>query len=70
MSIASANPNIGASNVCDTISIYNAAGQFVLQHAVTGDALIEINVTSLPKGFYVGTATLDGNKTASFKFVK
>ena len=31
---------------------------------------IEINVTSLPKGFYVGTATLGGNRTATFKFVK
>ena len=53
-----------------TISIFNAAGQLVLQHAVTGDALIEINVTSLPKGFYVGTATLEGNYKATFKFVK
>ena len=53
-----------------TISIFNAAGQLVLQHAVTGDALIEINVTSLPKGFYVGTATLEGNHKATFKFVK
>ena len=53
-----------------TISIFNAAGQLVLQHPVNGNPLIEINVTSLPKGFYVGTATIDGNKTASFKFVK
>ena len=53
-----------------TISLFNAAGQLVLQHAVNGDALIEINVTSLPKGFYVGTATMGGNRTATFKFVK
>ena len=53
-----------------SINIYNASGQLVLQHAVNGNPLIEINVTSLPEGFYVGTATLDGNKTASFKFVK
>ena len=53
-----------------TISIFNAAGQLVLQHAVTGDALIEINVTSLPKGFYVGTTTKRGNQKATFKFVK
>jgi len=53
-----------------SINIFNAAGQLVLQHAVTGDALIEINVTSLPKGFYVGTATMESNRTATFKFVK
>lgn len=52
------------------ISIYNAAGQLVLQHAVNGNALIEINVTSLPKGFYVGTATKRGDQKATFKFVK
>ena len=53
-----------------SISIFNATGQLVLQHSVNGNPLIEINVTSLPKGFYVGTATLDGNKKATFKFVK
>ena len=53
-----------------SISIFNATGQLVLQHPVNGNPLIEINVTSLPKGFYVGTATLGGNKKASFKFVK
>jgi subtilisin family serine protease len=53
-----------------SISIYNTAGQLVLQHAVNGNPLIEINVTSLPKGFYVGTATMEGNRTATFKFVK
>ena len=52
------------------ISIYNAAGQLILQHTVNGNPLIEINVTSLPKGFYVGTATMEGNRTATFKFVK
>ena len=53
-----------------SISIYNATGQLVLQHPVNGNPLIEINVTSLPKGFYVGTATLEGNHKATFKFVK
>ena len=53
-----------------TISIYNAAGQLILQHPVNGNALIEINVTSLPKGFYVGTATLNNHQIANFKFVK
>ena len=53
-----------------TIRIFNAAGQLVLQHPVNGNPLVEINVTSLPKGFYVGTATLGGNRTATFKFVK
>ena len=52
------------------INIYNAAGQLVLQQAVNGNPLIEINVTSLSKGFYVGTAIMDGNQTASFKFLK
>ena len=53
-----------------TISIFNAAGQLVLQHPVNGNPLIEINVTSLPKGFYVGTATTGGDRKATFKFVK
>ena len=53
-----------------SISIFNAAGQLVLQHPVNGSPLIEINITSLSKGFYVGTATLGGNRTATFKFVK
>ena len=53
-----------------TINIFNTAGQLVLQHPVNGNPLIEINVTSLPKGFYVGTATMGGNRTATFKFVK
>jgi len=53
-----------------SISIFNAAGQLVLQQAVNGSALIEINVTSLTKGLYIGTATMKGNKTANFKFLK
>ncbi len=53
-----------------SISIYNTSGQLVLQTAVNGNALIEINVTSLPKGFYVGTATKRGDQKATFKFVK
>ena len=53
-----------------SINIYNATGQLVLQHAVNGNALIEINVTSLPKGFYVGTASKRGDQKATFKFVK
>jgi len=53
-----------------SISIYNATGQLVLQHAVNGNPLIEINVTSLPKGFYVGTATMRDNQKATFKFIK
>ena len=71
-------PNPATDKLCLTntdgniqsISIFNATGQLVLQHSVNGNPLIEINVTSLPKGFYVGTATLDGNKKATFKFVK
>ena len=53
-----------------TISIFNATGQLVLQHSVNGNPLIEINVTTLPKGFYVGTATTGGDRKATFKFVK
>ena len=53
-----------------TINIYNASGQLVLQHTVHNNPLIEINVTSLPQGFYVGTVTMGGNRTATFKFVK
>ena len=53
-----------------SVSIYNAACQLVLQHAVNGNPLIEINVTSLPEGFYVGTATMSDNQKATFKFIK
>ena len=53
-----------------SISIYNTAGQLVLQHTVSHSPILEINVTSLPKGFYVGTATLNNNQVATFKFVK
>ena len=53
-----------------TVTLYNASGQLVLQHAVNGNPLIEINVTSLPEGFYVGTATMKDNQKATFKFVK
>lgn len=53
-----------------SVSIYNAAGQLILQHTVTGNPLVEINVTSLPKGFYVGTATLNDHQAATFKFMK
>ncbi len=53
-----------------TINIFNAAGQLVLQHTANCNPLIEINVKSLPKGFYVGTATMEGDRKAPFKFVK
>ena len=53
-----------------SVTLYNASGQLVLQHAVNGNPLIEINVTSLPEGFYVGTATMKDNQKATFKFVK
>ena len=53
-----------------TISIFNAASQLVLQHPVNGNPLIEINVTSLPKGFYVGTATTHTGTSGTFKFIK
>jgi hypothetical protein len=53
-----------------TVTVYNASGQLVLQTAVPHSPILEINVTSLPKGFYVGTATVGGTKTATFKFVK
>ena len=53
-----------------SINIYNATGQLVLQHAVNGNPLIEINVTSLPKGFYVGTATTHTGTSGTFKFIK
>ena len=53
-----------------TVSIYNTAGQLVLQTTIYGNPIVEINVTSLPDGFYMGTATLEGNHKATFKFVK
>ena len=53
-----------------TVTLYNASGQLVLQTAVPHSPILEINVTSLPKGFYIGTATLNNHQTATFKFVK
>ena len=53
-----------------TVTLYNASGQLVLQTAVSSSPILEINVTSLPKGFYIGTATLNNHQTATFKFVK
>ena len=53
-----------------SINIYNTSGQLVLQTAVSNFPILKINVTSLPKGFYIGTATLHNNQTGTFKFVK
>lgn len=53
-----------------TVTLYNASGQLVLQTAVSNFPILKINVTSLPKGFYIGTATLHNNQTSTFKFVK
>ena len=52
------------------ISIYNTSGQLVLQTAVSSSPILDIDVSSLPNGFYIGTATLNNNHTATFKFVK
>lgn len=53
-----------------TVSIYNATGQQVLQTAVPHSPILEINVTNLPNGFYIGTATLNNHQTTTFKFIK
>ena len=53
-----------------TVTLYNASGQLVLQTAVSSSPILEINVSSLPNGFYIGTATLNNNQTTTFKFVK
>lgn len=53
-----------------TVSVYNASGQLVLQTAVSSSPILEINVSSLPNGFYIGTATLNNNQMTTFKFVK
>lgn len=53
-----------------SVSIYNASGQLVLQTAVPHSPILEINVANLSNGFYIGTATLNNNQTAAFKFVK
>ena len=53
-----------------TVTLYNASGQLVLQTAVPHSPILEINVSSLPNGFYIGTATLNNHQTATFKFVK
>ena len=53
-----------------TVTLYNASGQLVLQTAVSSSPILEINVSSLSKGFYIGTATLNNNQMTTFKFVK
>ena len=53
-----------------TVSVYNASGQLVLQTAVPHSPILEIPVTNLPNGFYIGTATLNNHQTATFKFIK
>ena len=53
-----------------TVTLYNASGQLVLQTAVSNSPILEINVSSLPNGFYIGTATLNNHQTATFKFIK
>ena len=53
-----------------TVTLYNASGQLVLQTAVPHSPILEINVANLSNGFYIGTATLNNNQTAAFKFVK
>jgi len=52
------------------VTLYNASGQLVLQTAVSSSPILEINVSSLPNGFYIGTATLNNQQTATFKFIK
>ena len=52
------------------VSIYNTSGQLVMQTAVSNSPILEIPVTNLPNGFYIGTATLHNNQTGTFKFVK
>ena len=53
-----------------TVTLYNASGQLVLQTAVPSSPILEIDVMGLPNGFYIGTATLNNNQTATFKFMK
>ena len=53
-----------------TVTLYNASGQLVLQTAVPHSPILEINVANLSNGFYIGTATLNNHQTATFKFIK
>ena len=53
-----------------TVTLYNASGQLVLQTAVSNSPILEIPVTNLPNGFYIGTATLNNHQTTTFKFIK
>ncbi len=53
-----------------TVTLYNASGQLVLQTAVSHSPILEINVNNLPNGFYIGTATLNNHQIATFKFMK
>jgi subtilisin family serine protease len=53
-----------------TVTLYNASGQLVLQTTVPHSPILEIPVNNLPNGFYIGTATLNNHQTATFKFIK
>lgn len=53
-----------------TVTLYNASGQLILQTAVSHSPILEINVNNLPNGFYIGTATLNNHQIATFKFMK
>ena len=53
-----------------TVTLYNTSGQLVLQTAVSHSPILEINVTNLPNGFYIGTANLNNHQIATFKFMK
>lgn len=52
------------------VSVYNAAGQLVLQTAVPSSPILKIPVTNLSSGFYVGKATFDNHQMVTFKFLK
>jgi subtilisin family serine protease len=53
-----------------TVTLYNTSGQLVLQTTVSNSPILEIPVTNLPNGFYIGTATLNNKQIATFKFMK
>ena len=70
------NPVIDKLNIVNpdgniqTVTLYNISGQLVLQTAVPLSPILEIPVTNLPNGFYIGTATLNNHQIATFKFMK
>jgi len=60
--------NISSDKAVENVSVYNMAGQSVLNSAKVTNG--QIDVSALPAGVYVFRATLQGGQVETFKIVK